>query len=508
MKVRFSLNGEPCEAEAPPTRTLLDWLRETRGLTGTKEGCNEGDCGACTVMVTDESGARALNACILFLPQIEGAAIRTVEGLSGPDGQMHPVQREMITHHGSQCGFCTPGIAVSLAVAHLNGRRDHDAVLSGNLCRCTGYAPIVRAAEAAEEAEVPDWMRDAPVGGEARHGGATEPGREGGIGRGTDWGEAAPALGTGASDEGDPGEASGGYRPRSADELAGWYLRHPDAVLVGGATDVGLWVTKGLRDLGTVAFLNGCADLARIEEVPGGLRFGAGVTMTRVMEALAAPLPSYAAMIARYGSVQVRNAATIGGNIANGSPIGDNPPALIALGATLHLRRGDEMRDLAIEDFFLDYGRQDRREGEFVTGVTVPVEAPTFRVWKISKRFDQDISAVCGAFLLDLRGAGGADNLRDPREGGDPPLIAGARVAFGGMAGVPKRAAAVEAALAGQPFTRATMAAAAARLGEDFTPMSDMRASAAYRLEAAAGLLTRYHADLTGAETDVRRITA
>ncbi|NND22655.1 MAG: 2Fe-2S iron-sulfur cluster binding domain-containing protein, partial [Silicimonas sp.] len=220
MLVRFSLNGETVEVDAPPTVTLLDWLREERGLTGTKEGCNEGDCGACTVMVTDERGARALNACILFLPQLHGRALRTVEGLSGPDGALHPVQSAMVEKHGSQCGFCTPGFVVSMAVGHLNGRTDHDNVLAGNLCRCTGYAPIVRAAEAAAAKPVPDWIVDE-----------------------------IPETETVA------------YAPESSDAVAEWYEAHPDATLIAGATDVGLWVTKGLRDLGDVAFLNRCRDL-------------------------------------------------------------------------------------------------------------------------------------------------------------------------------------------------------------------------------------------------------
>ncbi|ROU02469.1 xanthine dehydrogenase small subunit [Histidinibacterium lentulum] len=451
MTVTFWLNGQEMRAEALPTRTLLDWLRETRGLTGTKEGCNEGDCGACTVMVTDAAGARALNACILFLPQLQGKAVRTVEGLAGPDGRMHPVQEGLVAHHGSQCGFCTPGFAVSMAVGHLNARRDHDDVLAGNLCRCTGYAPIIRAARAAEAAPVPEWMRqDAALVAETI--------------------AVSPAV----------------AQPESADELAAWCLAHPGGTLIAGATDVGLWVTKGFRDLGEVAFLGRCADLKRIEETEEGLRIGAAVSMTDVWQAMKTRQPSYAELIRRYGSDQVRNAATIGGNIANGSPIGDNPPALIALGATLHLRRGDDRRDLPLEAFFLDYGKQDRRPGEFVEAVTVP-QAEALRCYKISKRFDQDISAVCGCFNV---------TVEDGR-------VTAARIAFGGMAGIPKRAAAVEAAVTGQPWTEETVAAALPAMEEDFQPLSDMRGSAAYRMAAAKGLLQRYHLETTGTPVSV-----
>lgn len=456
MSIAFLLNGTPVRIEGEaPTRTLLDWLREVRGLAGTKEGCNEGDCGACTVMVTDASGSKALNACILFLPQLHGKAVRTVEGISGPSGEMHPVQAAMVAHHGSQCGFCTPGFVVSMAVAHLNGAVDHDDQLAGNLCRCTGYAPIVRAAEAAAGEAVPEWMVS----------------------------DRAAVAGFAA------GEA-GVFRPADSDALAEWYLANPDAVLVAGATDVGLWVTKQLRDLAPVAFLGGVEDLKGVEVQGGQLHVGACVTISALRDAVAERLPSFGELLRRYASVQVRNAATIGGNIANGSPIGDGPPALIALGATLHLRRGDEMRAMALEDFFLDYRKQDRRPGEFVAGVSFPEFAPALRCYKISKRFDQDISAVCGCFNVTVEAG----------------VVTQARIAFGGMAGVPKRASLTEAALVGKAWTEATVDAAAAAMAGDFAPLSDMRASSAYRMLTAQNLLRRYFHDLAGVPVSVLEV--
>jgi len=464
MTTSFWLNGAPVAADGPPTHTLLDWLREDRRLCGTKEGCNEGDCGACTVMVTDGAGSRALNACILFLPQLQGKAVRTVEGIAAPDGGLHPVQQAMIDHHGSQCGFCTPGFVVSMAAAHLNGRRDHDDVLAGNLCRCTGYAPIVQAARAAEAAPVPAWMRT-----------------DAGLVAGDDLVAREDLV---AADEAGPPPAETGrvFLPRSAGELAVWYEEHPEATLIAGATDVGLWVTKHLRALPDVAFLGGCAELRGVEEMPGALRIGAAVTMTEMLALMRRHYPSYAELIRRYGSDQVRNAATIGGNVANGSPIGDNPPALIALGATLHLRRGDARREMPIEDFFVDYGRQDRQPGEFVEAITLPLGAAGLRCYKVSKRFDQDISAVCGCFNLTF----------------EDGTVTAARIAFGGMAGVPKRAAKVEAALTGRPWSAATVESALPAMAEDFAPLSDMRASAGYRMVAAQGLLRRCFADLSG----------
>ncbi|MCL4161472.1 UNVERIFIED_CONTAM: hypothetical protein GTU68_002667 [Idotea baltica] len=453
MDISFLLNGETVALSGvSPTTTLLDWLREDRLLTGTKEGCNEGDCGACTVMVTDGSGAKALNACILFLPQLQGKSVRTVEGVSGPDGALHPVQEAMVAHHGSQCGFCTPGFVMSMTTAHLNGATNYDDQLAGNLCRCTGYAPIIRAAEAAAKQPVPQWVKD-------------------------DTSTPAPST---------------PFIPESADDLAMIFAEHPDATLVAGATDVGLWVTKQLRDLDPVIFLNRCEDLKTIEIDENEIHLGAMVDMNAMGAAIADLHPSYGEMIRRYASVQVRNAATVGGNIANGSPIGDNPPALIALGATLHLRKGDARRSLPLQDFFVAYGKQDRQPGEFVEAVSFPRQPDRLKCYKLSKRFDQDISAVCGCFNITV-----ADGV-----------VTQAKIAFGGMAATPKRADAVEAALIGKPWTKETINAAQAGFDTDFTPMSDMRASARYRLESARAMLARYFAEDQGEPVSVLEVSA
>lgn len=452
----FLLNGEATRVtDQPMTRTLLDWLRETKHLTGTKEGCNEGDCGACTVMVTDDNGSRSLNACILLLPQLHGKAVRTIEGISSPDGTPHPVQEAMVEHHGSQCGFCTPGIVVSLAVGHLNGATNFDEQLAGNLCRCTGYAPIIRAAEAAKDAPVPKWVT-----------------------------EDLSAL-NGMTDTAAP------YMPTTTDALADWYLANPDATLIGGATDVGLWVTKRLQDLPKIAFLNGVSDLKQVTVTDSDIRIGAGVTITDLEILMADHHPSFAAMLRRYSSVQIRNAATIGGNIANGSPIGDAPPALIALGAKLHLRRGDQRRDMLLEDYFIAYGKQDRQAGEFVEAISIPRQADDLKCYKLSKRFDQDISAVCGCFMIRIAAG----------------KITEARIAFGGMAGTPHRAKHVEQALVGKDWNETTIATARAEFAQDYTPMSDMRASAEYRLEAAQNMLTRYYLERQGVATNVLEVT-
>ena len=455
MTLSFHLNGDRVDiSDVPPTMTLLDWLRIDRGLTGTKEGCNEGDCGACTVMVTSEDGPKALNACILFLPQLHGKSVTTVEGLALPDGALHPVQQAMVDHHGSQCGFCTPGFTMSMATAQITGETDHDLTLAGNLCRCTGYAPIIRAAEEAAAKPAPAHL---------------------------------PATFH------MPVDAAGiAFQPDTVEELASWYAAHPDATLVAGATDLGLHVTKAMRDLGEVAFLNRCADLKGVTVTDDGIRIGAMTTWSDLLPVIAPHHPGLAAMLRRFASVQVRNAATVGGNIANGSPIGDGPPALIALGARLHLRHGDSRRSLPLEEFFLDYGKQDRAPGEFVEAVTIPRQPDRLACYKLSKRFDQDISAVCGCFSVTVSAG----------------TVTAARIAFGGMAGTPKRARHVETALIGKPWTLATVEAVADEWAKDYTPMTDMRASAAYRLKAARNMLTRYLLADLGQDVNVLEVEA
>ena len=437
------------------TTTLLDWLRIDQNLAGTKEGCNEGDCGACSVMITDQTGAKALNACILFLPQLDGKTIRTVEGVSAPDGTPHPVQTEMINHHGSQCGFCTPGFVVSMATAHLNGDTDHDVTLAGNLCRCTGYAPIIRAAEAAENAPVPAHMVEIP-----------------------------PIL-RAESKEKD-------LIHTDLEGFANWYEANPDTTLIAGATDVGLWVTKHFLDLGQTAFLNRIPELRGISETDDEIHVGAMTTLTELLETMKTRYPSFATLIKRYGSTQVRNAATIGGNIANGSPIGDGSPALIALDATLHLRKGSKTRQMPIADYFIEYGKQDRDIGEFVTGVSIPKVADNLHCYKLSKRFDQDISAVCGCIWIEV----------------NDDIISRVRLAYGGMAGIPKRAKHAEDALNGKDWSEDTIRQAMDEMSKDFTPLSDMRASAEYRMQTAQNMLLRVWHERNGETTSVHEVTA
>jgi xanthine dehydrogenase small subunit len=483
--LRFILGDELVEiASCDPTLTVLDWLRLDRRLTGSKEGCAEGDCGACTVVVgrLDRGRLRyeAINACIRFLPTLDGCHLLTVEHLKAADGALHPVQQALVDCHGSQCGFCTPGFVMSLLALWLNEEapgvaRIEDA-LAGNLCRCTGYEPIIKAAQ----------MMD-------RRGGRAK----------DRFALAAPetARRLAKLEDGETLALEHGARhflaPAKVEALAGLAMSHPEATLVAGATDVGLWVTKGMQRPATVIHLGRIAALREITDEGAHLHIGAMATHIDVRTALAALSPQLDELMRRFGGEQVRNAGTIGGNIANGSPIGDLPPALIALGAELALRNGAERRTIPLESFFLDYRKQDRQPGEFVEAVLVPklADGALFHVSKISKRFDEDISAVCGAFLVRLDPSG---------------RVAEARLAYGGMAGVPKRAKAAESALIGRGWDEAAVAAAIAALPGDFTPLSDMRASARYRLIVAGNLLRRFLLETTdpGVETRVAGLLA
>jgi xanthine dehydrogenase small subunit len=466
--VRFRLDGVVHEIRNPdPTLTVLRWLRTRASRPGTKEGCAEGDCGACTVVLGEEAGGRivyrALNACILFLPMLDGKTLFTVESLSVPGAALHPVQQAMVDANGSQCGFCTPGFVMSLYAHYLNrGPTDAPTIrdaLAGNLCRCTGYGPIVEAARRMNEVpHVTPEPQDAPAGAESL------------------------AL---THTDAHTGAMKRFFAPHTLDELAALYLRYPEATLLAGGTDAGLWVTKKLMTLPTVISVMSVAGLHDIIETPQALEIGAAVTYSRALEVLAKLHSDFGELLRRLGSVQVRNAGTIGGNIANGSPIGDSPPPLIALGATLILRRGDKQRQMPLEDFFLAYGKQDRAPGEFVEKIIVPKLGADadFRVYKLSKRFDQDISAVCGAFHIRRDG----ETVRE------------VRICYGGMAATPKRARAAEAVLTGKPWREETVRASMQALETDYQPIGDMRASAVYRRTAAKNLLFKAWLEISGA---------
>ncbi|MSQ98031.1 MAG: xanthine dehydrogenase small subunit [Xanthomonadales bacterium] len=486
--IRFLLGNELQELSGfDPQMTVLEWLRTRVRRTGTKEGCAEGDCGACTVALGEVvDGAmryRAFNSCIQLLPTLDGKQLVTVEDLAVQDASgesLHPVQQAMVDQHGSQCGFCTPGFVMSLftlfhqpAIQATNGpaldRQRIDEALAGNLCRCTGYAPIVRAVvQAMEQAPVDQFSNRQE--------------------------ELVAKLQPLQRDSMLQLEFQGRrfFAPRTLAEVWELLRLYPAAQLVAGATDVGLWMTKQLRVFDTVISLCQVSELPRIErdEAAGTIAIGAAVTYTDALATLVSAFPEMRRMLSRLGAVQVRNAGTMGGNIANGSPVGDMPPALIALGARLLLSSSAGRREIPLEDYFIEYGKQDLQPGECVEAVVLPlpVAGQHYAVYKLSKRFDQDVSAVCAAFCIRLQ---------------DGKVI-DARICFGGMAGTPLRARSTEQVLLGQPWNDETlpqvMTRARAALAEDYSPLSDWRASREYRLLAAQNLLRRFFLETTSTE--------
>ena len=482
--IRFFHRGETVSVQGlESTTSVLSWLREHARCSGTKEGCNEGDCGACTVLVGElqpEGSVRfkPINSCIQFLPTLDGKALLTVEDLGG----QHPAQHAMVACHGSQCGFCTPGFVVSLAAtldrhgaAGTTATRQQIADdLSGNLCRCTGYRPILDAGQ--QMFDLPRPMLDSPA-------------------------MRAALLAMQADPPLHYAAATPLHAPRTLADLAALRLAKPEARLLAGSTDIGLWVNKQFRELGELIYLGEVAELKTITTTLTGtaegnwLEIGAGASLDAAWTALAAHWPATHQMGLRFASLPIREAGTLGGNIANGSPIGDGAPVLIALGARIVLRRGEVQRTLLLQDFYLDYMKNQLQPGEFVESLRVPLPQPAdqLRVYKLSKRFDCDISGLSAGLWLQLAGN----------------TVQAARFAFGGLAGTVRRAAGAEAAVLGRPWTEPTVQAAMAALDRDFQPFSDVRASADYRRRAARNLLlrlwleTRPDAPLPAAETSV-----
>lgn len=465
--IRFVRRGELVSlSNVPPDRTLLEVLREDLACTGTKEGCGEGDCGACTVVLGEARDGglqyRAINSCIRLAHSIDGLALWTVEDLAGADGSLHPAQEAMVQCHGSQCGFCTPGFVMSLFGMYQNHVARGEPVtrelaqeeLSGNLCRCTGYRPILDAAQ--QMAELPRTSVD----------------------------EAAIVCQLAALAR-ERDAAAGPYlAPRSLPELLALRAAQPDAQVVAGCTDVGLWVTKMHRQFGRVLDVSRVEELRRVERHDGHVAIGAAVTLTEAFEALVGDRPHLKTFASRFAGLPVRNSGTLGGNVANGSPIGDSMPLLIALGARIVLASVRGERELPLEQFYTGYRKNVLAADEVVARIRVPHPVPGefLRAYKISKRFDDDISAVCLAVNLRI----------------EDGVVAHAGIGAGGVAATPVRALQAEAALRGRPWTAVAAQAAAAALRSEFQPISDMRASAAYRSEVLGNLLQRYWLESQG----------
>ncbi|MEM7197048.1 MAG: xanthine dehydrogenase small subunit [Pseudomonadota bacterium] len=468
MCLRMMIGQEIVEIRDIDTnRTLLDYIRYDKRLTGTKEGCAEGDCGACTVIIGAWDGSkirfRLANACITLLGACHNKLVITIENLA-EDGALHPMQRAFIDHHAQQCGFCTPGIIMALAWHHETNKQnakdsdDIDDAMAGNLCRCTGYGSIRRAARQAN-----------------RH----QNGRIDALGRIAmpvlqGWYKQTKPLHV-AQDKGEF------YTPRTEQELARYLHENPDARMIAGGTDLMLDITKKLQHFPKLVHLQEIPSLQKINDDDAMITLGSAVSYEDILPIITKYVPAARSILLRLGGPQVRAQGTIGGNIANGSPIGDGPPLLIALGARVQLESLGGMREIALEDFFLAYGKQDLCKGEYVARILVPKPQPHQHFWghKISKRFDQDISAILIAALI-------SEDISE-----DSVKITHARLAFGGMAEIPKRAYHVEAALHNERCSAQSFAHAAEALHHDFHPISDMRASSDYRQKVAGNLITR-----------------
>ena len=478
--IQFLLNQQlRTEHALDPNLTVLEYLREHLSKPGTKEGCASGDCGACTVVVGELHGEegqeriryRSLNSCLTFVSSLHGKQLISVEDLKH-QGRLHSVQQAMVDCHGSQCGFCTPGFVMSLFALQKNSDAPdlHQAqeALAGNLCRCTGYRPILAAAEqsccATRQPDQFDSLEPQTI---AR----------------------LKAIAPTAIGELNSGEKRC-LVPLTVADLADLYSAHPEARLLAGGTDLALEVTQFHRTLPVMIYVGNVAEMKRIETFDDRLEIGAATSLTDCYAALAAEYPDFGALLHRFASLQIRNQGTLGGNIGNASPIGDSPPLLIALGAKIVLRKGETTRTLLLQDYFIDYRITAREESEFIEKIIVPRADParSFRAYKVSKRLDDDISAVCAAFDLHIENG----------------VIKDARAAFGGMAAIPKRAKACEAALVGQPWNHATLEAACAAMADDFTPLSDFRASKEYRLLSAQNLLRKYFIELQTPHIETR----
>ena len=457
--IQFILDGEVIrESRLDPTMTVLQYLRERKIRTGTKEGCAEGDCGACTVvlceLVDGKIRTRSVNACILFMGTLDGKELRTIESIGTPDAP-HEIQKLVAEKHGSQCGFCTPGIVMSLYAAQAEGtpktRDNIDEALAGNLCRCTGYGPIIDAALSMSnktetldnKAQLKSLTHNEMIALTANIYGTTKR----------------------------------FLIPSSLSQLAKSLSNYPDAVLLAGGTDIGLWVTKHHKVLDTVIYLGNVTELNNIVQSAEAITIGASVSYADAIPELGVFYPDMDTVMRRIGAAQIRNLGTLGGNIANGSPIGDMPPLLIAAGAELVLHSSNGERTIALEDYFLDYGKQDLHVGEFVSKIIVPKtgEHQHYFAYKISKRFESDISALCMGMSFDIKDG----------------ICSNVRIAYGGMAATPKRAKHVEAALENKQWNEANTRKAMAALTQDFAPIDDMRASKDYRMQVAQNLILK-----------------
>jgi xanthine dehydrogenase small subunit len=480
--VRFVLDGQIVEAQGVRrTTTVLDYLREQLHRTGTKEGCAEGDCGACVVMVGELNDAGtainyvATNSCIQLLPALDGKSIKTIESLKRKDASLHPIQQEMVNCHGSQCGFCTPGIVMSLVnlvqLKPAPTRREITDSLSGNLCRCTGYQPIIdsalKACERQSELKLDDSADLALLKEIAR---AKTPtlSLEGDI-------IVQPVVRTRKGNE--------FVAPATLAEVSDYLLQHPKVTLLAGSTEIGLQVNKQFSRPDRIMYLGNVRELRQIEDAKDHWRIGAVVSVTQVEQLVQKAYPAFAEVLRRFGSPPIRSTATLAGNIANGSPIGDSMPCLMALAATLILRKGNKTRRVPLDEFYTGQKKNVLQASEFIEAIELPKPkvGQVFKAHKISKRFEQDISATCAAMSYQVKNG----------------KLSDVRLAYNGLSPAPMRAIKIEALLQGQSPADITAQKLDDAIAQSFVARDGLRATWAYRSLVARNLVLEFIEDNT-----------
>tara|TARA_B100000579_G_scaffold218682_1_gene178823 strand:- start:4019 stop:5452 length:1434 start_codon:yes stop_codon:yes gene_type:complete len=453
------LSIEDCD----PNETLLNYIRTKLKKTGTKEGCAEGGCGACTVvlgeLVNNEINYKSVNACITFLPTLQGKQLIIVEDLISKNGSLHPVQEAMVGCHGSQCGFCTPGFVMSLFSMFKKYSKFKDEFIkdsiSGNLCRCTGYEPIIKAAKSIKSKS--DHFSE---------------NKQNTINLLKKINNKNVEIDL---------KDKKYFAPTNIKELKKILKKNTNSNFLSGGTDLSLSVTKERKKIHSIIYMNSISDLKYIKNNNEYIEVGASTPLIELEYYIKKYYPDFTKILQRYGSPQIRNVGTVAGNIATASPIGDCLPLLLALNAQLVLQDLKKVKTLFLDSFFINYRKTKLKKGQFIHSIRIPLyKKNTFKAYKVSKRFDDDISSVCAAFNLEI-----VENK-----------IKNVRIAYGGMAAIPKRAISCERILLRSPFNESIIHKAKAGLEKDFNPINDMRASRLYRMEVAKNLLEKCYVEI------------
>ena len=464
--IEFVYQDRIFEVKDPDSNeTLLNYIRTKLKKTGTKEGCAEGGCGACTVVLgelqNNEISYRAINSCITFLPTLQGKQLILVEDLISKEGSLHPVQQAMVSYHGSQCGFCTPGFVMSLfSMFKKHSKFKDDEIkdsIAGNLCRCTGYQPIIKAAKSLKNKNKIDHFTK---------------NKKNTINLLKKINNRSIVI---------YNKGKKYFAPRYVQELKKILKKNIDANFLSGGTDLSLSVTKERKDISSIIYMNSIRELNYIKNNNKYIEIGASTPLIELESYIKKYYPDFTKILKRYGSPQIRNVATVAGNIATASPIGDCLPLLLSLNAQIVLQDLKKTKILFLDNFYVSYRKTNLKKGQFISSIRIPLfKGNIFKSYKVSKRFDDDISSVCAAFNLEI--------VKNK--------VQRARIAYGGMAVIPKRAIYCEKILSNSLVTDEIIDKAKRALEKDFKPISDMRASRLYRMEVAKNLLEKCFAEI------------